>query len=87
VPKGLKLSRLQLIIFTAVQKAGEHGILSDRLFDAMYNDRIDGGPLSAKVVLRVIVYQLNARLLPFGLQVRAEHTGHGSARNYTLRKL
>jgi len=86
-PPGLELFGFYKVIFQAVTKAGEFGIPADRLFQVMYGDRRDGGPDSGRRSMWVIICNLNRKLKPFGLAVRANPGGGPGARSYTLRKL
>lgn len=85
VPKGLHLSRFAMVIFQSVQKSGENGISSDRLFDRLYSGDPDGGPLSGKKSMWVQVKNLNRKLAPYGLVIRAPNGGRGTTTSYTLR--
>lgn len=85
-PEGVYLSRLQGQIWDTVQKAGVHGILSDRLYDLLYQNDPNGGP-DSRHCLSVHVWHLNCKIRPIGWEVRAESTGSKSPREYKLRKL
>ena len=84
VPTGVKLSRLEMVIFSSVKKAGKHGIASDRLLGVMYDGDLGGGPLTAKNSMQVIIKRLNLKITPLGLKVRSERTGNRSPREYVL---
>lgn len=83
----VKLTRMQWDIFDCVQRAGRHGILSDRLFDHLYANDPDGGPLSGKHAMYVRIFHLNKRLKSANLAVVAERTGQGCPTEYRLQRL
>lgn len=72
-------------ILNAVRVSGRHGIRTDRLFDIIYGDDIDGGPLSGIKVLHVHISKLNKLIAPHGWRVAGEHTGN--AGTYGLYRL
>ena len=73
-------------IYEAVARAGNVGIGSERLVDAVYAHRADGGPDTGHKVIHVqICKQINPRLKRYGLKIYA---GQGAGGNpYRLRLL
>jgi len=59
----------------AVRRAGKHGIATDRLFDVLYGDDIDGGPQSGVKTLHVRVCTVNRLLRKHGYRISGNHTG------------
>ena len=70
--KGLKLNGNRLEIYKRVLKAGRHGVTSLSLFEMLYGDDPDGGPLSTRNIISVYVCQLNHRLVPLGQKIVSE---------------
>lgn len=77
------LTPMQIRIFTRVQRAGTHGIARKDLFDSVYADRADGGPLNENIIA-VQALKMRERLAPFGLTIRGSQ-GPGS--RYYIRKI
>lgn len=65
-PLGLRLSRGDEELLGHVRRAGVHGIPTQALFDRLYADDPDGGPLTGVKVLHVRVNTLNRRLRSVG---------------------
>jgi hypothetical protein len=84
---GLGLSPMQRRIAELVLRAGEYGISGARLFDALYADDPDGGPLTGLASLRVQVRNVNRKLAAVGKEVRAPRGGraYGGEGCYVLR--
>ena len=74
LPQQLKLTvRLRpgpRRIAELVYRAGPNGIPTDVLFDHIYRDDPDGGPLGGKNVLAARITMLNRRLKVDGLRIR-----------------
>ena len=87
LPPDVKLSASQRRVVERVRRAGKYGILSTALFDFVYADDPDGGPLSGKVCLQVRIYQINKQLRKVGKVIRAPRGGGGESRNYVLKDL
>jgi len=51
------------------------GVPLSRLVDAVYGSRPDGGPLSAKTTLKVVVHQIRQDLAPMGWVIPSAKTG------------
>lgn len=83
----VKLTRMQWDIFDRVQRAGRHGIPSDRLFDMLYANDPDGGPISGKHAMYTRIFHLNNRLKSVNLIVRAPRAGQGCPAEYRLERL
>lgn len=74
-------------ILDGVVRAGKHGIDGERLLGIVYGDDPDGGPLTAPVSLRTLIYKANRNhLKPAGYKIKGEHTGHGAFGRYRLVK-
>ncbi len=71
-------------ILKVVKEAGARGISSDDLFKELYDADSEGGPLSGKKAMYVLINQLNKNLKAKGLRVRAPVTGGGRSQRYTL---
>ncbi len=84
---GVKMGPGLRKIVETLHKAGPHGMPSDRLFNAIYDHRADGGPESGIKVLHVRISQLNKRLRTAGYNIRGEHTGSEIPGFYRLEKL
>lgn len=76
---GIRLSEGNKAIVNAVYKAGKHGLLSNRLFDKLYADDIDGGPLSGIKAMHTRICLLNRKIEKVGWCIRGEHTGNSHA--------
>ena len=87
LPRGVEFTRRERMIFEVVQAAGKLGISSDRLFDRLYAADPDGGPLTGKKSMFVIIRRMNQKLAAVGLLVRAPGGGNGTTGSYTLRKI
>src|SRR5215207_7416317 len=68
VPEGLSLPPIKRRILDAVQRCP--GISAEQLRDVVWATDRNGGPEDRKV-LHVHVHQLNRRLAPYGVMVRA----------------
>lgn len=82
-----RLSVLQRIILERVHRAGINGILSTSLFDYVYADDPDGGPLTGMKALHVRIYHINQKISLDGLRIRAPTGGMGGHTNYVLEKV
>lgn len=91
LPRHLKLSVVlapsQRRLVERVHKAGPNGILSTDLFDYLYSDDPDGGPLSGNKAIHVRICSTNKKLKLDGLRIRAPRGGVGGHTNYVLEKL
>ena len=86
-PDGVHLSPIKRRIVERVRRAGKNGILTDDLFDFVYADDPDGGPLSGKICLQAHVWQINRRLRVIGKVIRAPKGGNRRATSYVLKDL
>lgn len=84
IPDGLNLKGKKREIFDRVHRSGKRGIMADVLFDVIYSDYADGGPMSGAKVISAYVWRLNKKIKPFGLRVMGEHSGHGVYSTYRL---
>ena len=84
---GVKIPASYEHLFKAIQKAGEHGIRSDRLFEMEYAGVRDGGPKFDTLSARI--YYLNKRhLLAQGLRIVGEYVGgNGNFGRYRIVKV
>jgi hypothetical protein len=65
-------------IFEALARAGNAGLSREQLLDRVYWDDPEGGPLTARGVIAVMIcQQMNPKLEPFGLQIKGL-SGRGS---------
>ena len=87
LPAGLILRHGQLKLFRIVAAAGPNGIPTDDLLVKLYADDPDGGPLTARTSLRVRIYALNSKLIPYKLVIRAPRGGKHMPTEYTLNRL
>lgn len=83
---GTHLTPYQKRIFEIVARAGDNGIGSDDLFDKLYENDSDGGPLTGRKSLHVIIRALNRKLERHSMRVRAYPNGRRAAWNYVLIK-
>lgn len=67
----VRLTPGQVAIYKAVRRAGREGVWAKALYDRLYSDAEDGGPLSAIKCLHVRIYHLNRMLRPAGEEVSA----------------
>ena len=81
VPNGLRLPPIKRRILDAVQRCP--GISAGELRDVIWAADPNGGPEDRKV-LHVHVHQLNQRLAPYGVMVRAPK---GAGAGYRVRQL
>jgi DNA-binding response OmpR family regulator len=82
---GLRLRPKEAQVMEAIRRAGEHGITTAQLFDVVYGDDRDGGPLTGKKVIHVIVHQLNLKLQTFEKNIRVEW-GHYKLKDTHLKE-
>jgi hypothetical protein len=68
-PTGLRLPPIKQRIYDTVRR--RPGITARELLDQVWANDRDGGPLTGTKCLHVHVLQLNRRLAPLGLMVRA----------------
>lgn len=87
LPKGLKLCGNELLIFKTVKRAGANGISTAELLNVLYSGVRDGGPLTARVSMRVTIHNLNSKLFNHNLVIRASRGGHGVSGEYVLRQI
>lgn len=81
---SVRLTPLQRQIVNLVQRAGDEGIGSDRLFDLLYSDDPNGGPLTGKKCLHVLVWQTNSALRAVGMAIHCSRGGRGASGFYRL---
>jgi hypothetical protein len=81
---GLVLSTHQQRIFAIVRRAGRWGVTSDALFERLYADDPEGGPLSGRRSMHVIVQNLNIKLRAHGKRIRCPPRGRGVPGVYVL---
>jgi hypothetical protein len=55
------------------------GVTPARLFEALYSDSIDGGPLTGRKAVQVQRVNLNRRIAPLGLRIRSAGSGYRDA--------
>lgn len=84
IPDGLRIEGRCRELFDRVRRSGQRGIMADVLFNAIYADHADGGPMTGVKIISVFVCRINKRLKPFGLRVMGEHSGHGVYSTYRL---
>lgn len=86
-PLGLKLGPSTTRLFAMVEKAGPHGIPTDVLYDRLYANDPNGGPLTGHKCLHVRIYLLNKKLRQKGKEIAAiDLSGrNGGAATYILR--
>ena len=77
-PFDLDFTRTERQIVNIVQKAGQHGISFERLFDKLYGHREDGGPENRNVI-SVFVAKINKKLALVGKEIRSPVGGCNSA--------
>ena len=87
MPFGLKFSRGEMRIVEMVRRAGPNGICSTDLFECLYANDPDGGPLTGKKCLQVRVWKINRKLKRVNKLIRAPHAGRGAPTNYVLKDL
>lgn len=88
LPFGLKLGAGQKRILDIVRRAGQHGINSADLFDKIYGDEADGGPLTGLNCLHVRIWHINRKLKTVGKVIRAGRGGRAcGTQNYVLKDL
>lgn len=85
LPGVPKMGPIKKRIFQAVSKATPYGIPLPDLFDKIYRDDPDGGPLDTHGIA-VHIAQMNRKWLrPRGLEIRSA-LGRGNS-SYTLRRI
>ena len=85
-PLGVRLTAQQQLIANTVRRAGQHGIMSDDLVDAIYANSRDGGPLNAKGVIHVQIYLMNKKLKTVGKRITGAFAGPNPT-FYTLQNI
>jgi hypothetical protein len=83
---GIPLSAGNRQIVNEVYKAGENGIMSDRLFNKLYDDDPNGGPSSGMKTLHTRICLLNRKIEPIGWCIRGETTGARVNGRYFFKK-
>lgn len=90
-PYGLQIGTRKQRILEIVQKAGPHGIKTTALFERVYGQDQEGGPLGGNKTLHVHVNQLNKLLRRHHKVIRGERCGgtgqYRDCGSYTLRDL
>jgi len=84
---GVKLTPREKRIADAVRRSGDGGIFIDDLVDVVYADHPDGGPLTAKTCIYVLIHNANKKLVPKGFVIRSEHGGPGAPKPYLFRRV
>ena len=88
LPEDMGFKRSALKLVERVRRAGKRGVDRDTLFDYLYADDPDGGPLCGVRSLYVRIWQINQRLMPFGKVIRAAPSGgKGNFSIYVYRDL
>jgi hypothetical protein len=84
-----KLSRMQRRVYELVVHAGSRGINSDALFERLYADDPEGGPLTGKHSMYAIVRQVNLTFIRYNIpyRIHAPGSGNGTTGNYRLERL
>lgn len=75
---------MEILNIVAAEPAG---ILSDDLFDRLYDFDSEGGPLTGKRTMYVAINQLNKRLQKVKKRIRAPRSGKGHCERYRLEAL
>ena len=74
-------------IFLLVARA-RYGITPEKLFDAIYRDSVDGGPMTGPKTMQVQRVNLNKRIAPLGLAITSGGPGRaGGVYELALRPL
>ena len=68
------LPRQLFAMFLLIAKA-KHGTTPERLFDAIYADSVDGGPLTGHKAMQVQRVNLNRRIAPLYLHITSGGAG------------
>lgn len=71
----VELTPTQTTIYNVVRTA-KSDVPIARLVNAVYSDRIGGGPIAADDVIRSQVYQLNKRLATVGQRIGSKGKGY-----------
>ena len=72
------LSPQLFTIFMLISRA-KFGVTPAELFEALYSNSIDGGPLTGRKAVQVQRVNLNRQLAPLGLHIRSAGSGHRDA--------
>ena len=80
---GVELRGLQKRIFQLVSSASPRGVSVERLTDSLYASRPDGGPIDPGNVISRTVIEINKKIAPLNLMIRAAK-GRASE-GYTIR--
>lgn len=72
-------------IVDLIFRAGKNGIPSDALFERLYLNDAEGGPLTGRKILAVMVWHLNKKLKPLGYKIGS--SGQGVPGIYRWEKL
>lgn len=79
----LTLSPTERIIAELTAQSFGQTLPSDRVIDAMYADREDGGPDNTERILAIMTFRLRAKLKPYGLTV-GSRGGRGGIHNIRM---
>ena len=71
---AIHLSGLRFRLVSALLLGGP--ISKETLFDLLYDDREDGGPLSGRELISVLLSQIKSRLARIGLELHADGSYH-----------
>lgn len=84
-PANLRTYGKQQKFIDMVFKAGRNGIEAEAAFQRLYVDDEDGGPLTGRKILAVMVWHINKKLKPLGYRIKG--TGAGVPGIYRWTKL
>ena len=86
LPSGVALTKTEGKLFEIIRRAGKHGIASDTLCERLYADNPDGGPVTARHVVYVLVNKVNGKIRDHGVAIRSQTHGPWPC-NYWLSKI
>lgn len=84
LPAGLVLRGRKKSVYEHVRKAGKNGIATEVLFDRIYRDDPNGGPITGPRIIAIFVWDLNRKIAAYGQRIVGGRTGHGVYTEYKL---
>lgn len=78
------MSYSERVIIDVVYKGGKYGVPTERVVEALYAHREDGGPVSAVQCVHVFISRLNRRLLAHGYRIVNDQRSTGIHGRYRI---
>ena len=66
-----RLTKTERRLYDMVVRSGRAGVSVDAVVDALYGDRVDGGPLTARAVVCTVRCHMNTKMKPHGFAIKS----------------